>query len=243
MCILLDYLSFSSSLYSRRIYSGHIRALLETGCLPNIVSGTSAGSVIGAILCTRTDEELVDDLRPEIIHKHMTCFARPWLERIKSVWKTGNMFDQEDWNQLIKWFTNGDMTFEEAYQKTGRVFCITLSSTSKKAPPVLLNHLSAPNVVIASAVIASAAVPGFIPPVRLRYKDSKGNVRYYGKGGESYYDGSIRSDVRPQRFQLGDVVKFDSHSFFVLSFQLVILDPHFRFGRNAKRTVLHRVPV
>jgi len=176
-------------------HCGHIRALLETGCLPNIVSGTSAGSVIGAILCTRTDEELVNDLRPEAIYKYMTCFARPWLERIKSVWKTGNMFDQEDWNQLIKWFTNGDMTFEEAYQKTGRVFCITLSSTSKKAPPVLLNHLSAPNVVIASAVIASAAVPGFIPPVRLRYKDSKGNIRYYGKGGESYYDGSIRSDI------------------------------------------------
>ena len=177
-------------------HCGHIRALLETGCLPHIVSGTSAGSVIGAVLCTRTDEELIDDLRPEIIHKYMTCFARPWMERIKSVWKTGNMFDQKDWLDLIKWFTKGDMTFEEAYQRTGRVFCITLSSTSKKAPPVLLNHLSAPNVVIGSAVIASAAVPGFIPPVRLRYKDSQGVVRDYGKKGESFFDGSIRSDVR-----------------------------------------------
>lgn len=153
--------------------------------------------MIGAVLCTRTDEELVEDLLPEAIHKHMTCFARPWSERIKSVWKTGNMFDQDDWHKLIKWFTKGDLTFAEAYQRTGRVFCITLSSTSKKAPPVLLNYLSAPNVVIASAVIASAAVPGFIDPVRLRYKDSKGNIRLHGKGGgECYYDGSIRSDVR-----------------------------------------------
>ena len=176
-------------------HCGHIRALLETGCLPHIVSGTSAGSVLGAVLCTRTDEELVKDLMPEVIHKYMTCFARPWKERIKSVWKTGNMFSVDEWDNLIKWFTNGDMTFEEAYQRTGRVFCITLSSTSKKAPPVLLNHLSAPNVVIASAVIASAAVPGFIPPVRLKYKDSKGVVRYYGKNGESFFDGSIQSDV------------------------------------------------
>ena len=119
---------------------------------------------------------------------------------MKGVWKTGNMFSTEDWNELLQWFTNGDMTFEEAYQRTGRVFCITLSSTSKKAPPVLLNHLSAPNVVIASAVMASAAVPGFIPPVKLRYKDSKGVVRDYGKKGEVFFDGSIKSDVRTLAF-------------------------------------------
>jgi NTE family protein len=61
------------------------------------------------------------------------------------------------------------MTFAEAYRKTGRIFCVTLSSTTKKAPPVLLNYMTAPNVTIASAVVASAAVPGFIPPVRLQY--------------------------------------------------------------------------
>lgn len=60
-------------------HCGHIRALLETGCLPHIISGTSAGAVIGAVLCTRTDEELLDDIRPEVIVKHMTCFARPWM--------------------------------------------------------------------------------------------------------------------------------------------------------------------
>lgn len=113
------------------------------------------------------------------------------------------MFLQSDWLELIRWFARDDMTFEEAYQRTGRVFCITLSSTSKKAPPVLLNHLSAPNVVIGSAVIASAAVPGFIPPVTLRYKDSKGVVRDYGKKGEVFYDGSIRSDVRMPVLVLG----------------------------------------
>ena len=48
------------------------------------------------------------------------------------------------------------MTFEEAYRKTGRILCITLSSTTKKAPPVLVNYITAPNVTIASAVIASA---------------------------------------------------------------------------------------
>lgn len=84
------------------------------------------------------------------------------------------------------------MTFEEAYQKTGRTFCITLSATTKKAPPVLLNHVSAPNVVIASAICASAAVPGLIPPVRLKIKDANGVVRDQGRNrDELYWDGSI----------------------------------------------------
>lgn len=44
---------------------GHVMALYETDALPNIVSGTSAGAVVGAILCTRTPEELERDMKPE----------------------------------------------------------------------------------------------------------------------------------------------------------------------------------
>lgn len=50
---------------------GAVRALLETGLLPHIISGTSAGSVIGAMLCTRTDEELMKELTPEILAPRM----------------------------------------------------------------------------------------------------------------------------------------------------------------------------
>jgi predicted acylesterase/phospholipase RssA len=90
-------------------------------------------------------------------------------------------------------FTCGDMTFEEAYKKTGRVFCITLASTTKKAPPVLMNHISAPHVVIASAVVASASVPGFVEPARLLVKEPDGVVRSAGE--ETYFDGSIETDI------------------------------------------------
>ena len=88
----------------------------------------------------------------------------------------------------------GDMTFEEAYKKTGRLFCITVSATTKKAPPVLLNHFSAPNVTIASAIIASAAVPGFVPPVKLHYKLPSGQVCENFRD-QTYFDGSIDSDI------------------------------------------------
>jgi predicted acylesterase/phospholipase RssA len=87
-------------------------------------------------------------------------------------------------------FTCGKMTFEEAYKKTGRILCITLSATTKKAPPVLINYISAPNVTIASAVVASAAVPGFIKPVILQVKGRDGVVRNQSQNF-SYCDGSI----------------------------------------------------
>ena len=128
---------------------GVVSALHKEGLLPHIISGTSAGSVVGAILCTRTEEELQHDLRPEVLVEKLVCFSRPWKDRIKGVLQTGNMFLEEDWMKLIQWFTRGDTTFLEAYRRTGKIFCITLSSTSKKSPPVLLNYLSAPNVVIA----------------------------------------------------------------------------------------------
>lgn len=105
---------------------GHVRALLEMGCLPNIVSGTSAGSVVAAIVCTRTDEEIRRDLDPNVLVEHLKCFHLPWSKRMKNIWKNGCMFELEYWRELIKWFTCGDMTFEEAFKKTGRVFCITL---------------------------------------------------------------------------------------------------------------------
>lgn len=148
---------------------GHVAGLLEEGVLPSIISGTSGGSVIGAVVCTRTDEELRRDFDPRVLCKHLTCFDRSWSERIRSFWQNGNLFDFDEWLEKIQWFSCGQTTFAEAYKKTGRVFCVTLSCTTKKAPPVLINHLTAPNVTIASAVIASAAVPGFIPPVKLQY--------------------------------------------------------------------------
>lgn len=174
---------------------GIIKALLEMGCLPNIISGTSAGSVVGAIVCTRTDDEIRRDLDPAILATKLKCFSLPWSERVKNMWTKGCMLNYEDWRELIRWFTMGDMTFAEAFHKTGRVFCITLSATTKKAPAVLINHITAPNVVIASAVIASAAVPGLIHAVRLEVKRPDGTISFEGEQDQTYWDGSIEQDI------------------------------------------------
>ena len=60
----------------------------------------------------------------------------------------------------------------EAYQKTGRILNITVSGSDANTVPRLLNFLTAPNVVIWSAVIASCAIPFVFEPQELYIKRS-----------------------------------------------------------------------
>ena len=83
---------------------GHVLGLLEAGVLPSIISGTSGGSVIGAILCTRTDEEIRRDLNPEVLIQKLTCFDRPWSERLKSLVRNGCLFSFDIWLEKIQWY-------------------------------------------------------------------------------------------------------------------------------------------
>lgn len=173
---------------------GICKALFEEGVLPDVISGTSAGAVVGSFIATRTDEEIRRDLTSDVLLKHLTCFDKSWFECLCSMWSEGALFRQSDWLECIEWWTFGDMTFEEAFQKTGRTLSITLSVAGRTSPPVLLNHVTAPNVVVGSAVLASAAVPGFINPMRLRTKAADGSVRVK-EDLEMYFDGSITNDI------------------------------------------------
>lgn len=60
----------------------------------------------------------------------------------------------------------------------------------------LLNYITAPDVIIASAVIASSAIPHILQPVTLKCKDSKtGLVSDYLGSGAKWRDGSLRADI------------------------------------------------
>lgn len=52
----------------------------------------------------------------------------------------------------------GDMTFQEAYNKTGRILNITVNSRTDHGIPRLLNYLTSPDVVIWTAACASCAL-------------------------------------------------------------------------------------
>lgn len=64
----------------------------------------------------------------------------------------------------------GDLTFKEIHDKFKWTLNISITVANKTDETRLLNYLTAPNVVIWSAVLASAAIPGFFDPVELLMK-------------------------------------------------------------------------
>eukprot|EP00127_Corallochytrium_limacisporum_P004352 Clim_evm35s158 gene=Clim_evmTU35s158 len=195
---------------------GMVRAMLEAGCLPHILSGTSAGAVVCAVLGTRTDEELLETLKPEM-YENMTCFNDSYADRISNLWKYGTLFNPNIWLEKIKWHASGNMTFLEAYEKTGRIINLTATPSGNSRPPLLMNYLLTPHVTIGSAVVASSAVPGLVPSVNLLEKDSKGNLRPYHGDDTMWRDGAFTTDLPLQA--LGEMFNV---SYFIVS----QLNPH-----------------
>lgn len=138
---------------------GVIRALFDRGLLPSIITGTSAGSLMGAIVCTRSNEEINEILNPQLSERIRICNDQ-WSTLLVRIAKTGNLFDADKWCREAMWFCKGSMTFKEAYEKTGRIFNVSVIPYDPHSPPKLLNYITAPDCVIWSAVLASAAIPG-----------------------------------------------------------------------------------
>jgi predicted acylesterase/phospholipase RssA len=71
---------------------GVIKAFLDQGLLPRVITGTSAGGLIAALTCTRTDEELKVLLVPELAQRITACEdpISLWFKRFMN---TGARFD------------------------------------------------------------------------------------------------------------------------------------------------------
>lgn len=176
---------------------GVIRTLLEAKCLPKVLSGTSAGASVAAMVAVRTDEELAELLStPESVASRFTVLDEPWSVILRRLWRHGCMYDARRSAARIRrdLLLNRDMTFEEAYRRTGRILNIPVTSCSTHSPPTVLNYITTPTVTIWSAVLASCAIPGVLDPVQLVEKVD-GGTRPFGGHGSLWRDGSIKSDV------------------------------------------------
>ncbi|CAO3630213.1 unnamed protein product [Cunninghamella blakesleeana] len=186
---------------------GVIRALLDQKLLPPIITGTSAGSLMGAIVCTRTDDELREVLVPELAHR-IRIAHESWITKMTRYATTGAIFDSEHWCKEAQWFTRGSLTFKEAYERTGRIFNVSVVPFDPHSPPKLLNHITAPNCVIWSAILGSVAIPvedeliikkkKILNPVVLMQKIPYSNHLVPYNYGHRFKDGSLRTDIPTQ---------------------------------------------
>jgi len=252
---------------------GVVKTLMENNLMPRVIGGSSAGSILCAMIGTRTDEECVNDLFevrgtdspghsgvlrlnffrplpvgggsidsssalsipvPDAITK--SAVTRTWTEvynntagafhdakrtlqgfvpiplrhlssfmydivtgnrRASDVFKN----DTDHFRACVR-ANVGNFTFQEAFDRTGRILNIVVTPLNSSDPPRLLNYLTAPHVMVWSAAVASSSLPGVFEANRLVVKEADGWERYEsggGLGGQQFSDGSMEQDLPMQQ--------------------------------------------
>ncbi|KAI9883838.1 MAG: hypothetical protein M1823_004392 [Watsoniomyces obsoletus] len=225
---------------------GVVKALHLRGLLPRIITGTATGALIAALVAVHTEDELLDFLTGDGID--LTAFQQhkgtssngvvssssdnfwqrrtpSWLNtiqrRVTRFFREGYFLDVNILEECVR-ANVGDLTFEEAYARTKRVLNITVSTNTRGGVPNLLNHITAPNVLIWSAALASntsttpsssssssssssfyrtstttTTTPGLFPPVILKCKDEKGHIIPWGPAETTTFQAWTSSTYKP----------------------------------------------
>ena len=175
-------------------HHGVVQALIEQNLVPNVISGSSAGSVIAAMLGSQTDDELRDGffIRKRYHEADRTSMMDAILGRIAP--DQHEIIRERALDEIIP----QDLTFQEAYEHTGRYINISVSPAGKHQSSRLLNAITAPNVYVRAAVAASTSIPGVSPPIRLYAKGFDGKPRPYLES-RRWVDGSFSHDLPVRR--------------------------------------------
>ncbi|EDO15629.1 hypothetical protein Kpol_489p10 [Vanderwaltozyma polyspora DSM 70294] len=182
---------------------GVLATLFELDLLPRVISGSSAGAIIASILSVHHKDE-IPELLERVLESEFNIFkddsqksdSENLLIKISRSFKSGTWFDNQHLVNTMIMFL-GDLTFREAYNRTGKILNITVSPASLFEQPRLLNNLTAPNVLIWSAVCASCSLPGIFPSTNLYEKDPRtGETREWnGSSSVKFVDGSVDNDL------------------------------------------------
>ena len=170
------------------------KALWQQGLLPGVLSGSSGGAIVGGLVSTHADKDLEEIFEPEnLVHeverdqgllRHLSAL-KPEIAKPEEV-------------RLVLERLIPDLTFLEAYKRTGRHLNISIAAAEKHQTSRLLNAITTPNVYVREAVMASAAIPGFYPPVTLAAKNDVGKRQAY-LPTRKWVDGSLSDDLPAKR--------------------------------------------
>lgn len=175
---------------------GVVKTLLDEGLLPRVISGSSAGSIVAGALGTHTEPELEKFYDPANIVSEARSEAGTFS---RMFFGANPQIDVRDLEELIARMIP-NLTFQEAYEKTGRQISISIAPAEIHQRSRLLNAITSPNVFIRSAVMASCAVPGVFPPVTLMAKNQHDEAQPY-LPTRRWVDGSIADDLPAKRLQ------------------------------------------
>jgi predicted acylesterase/phospholipase RssA len=172
---------------------GVLKSLIEQELCPVVISGASAGAFVAAIVGTRSDDEYLALFDNNFLARALTANRN----NVKIGFGKNNNVDMRVIKQEMARMIP-DMTFLEAYEKTGRSINITISPAETRQTSRLLNHIASPNVTIRSAVLASSALPGIFPPAQLEGRNVHGKIVPY-LSSRRWIDGSFSQDLPAKR--------------------------------------------
>ena len=191
---------------------GVVKVLFQHHLLPRIITGVATGSLIAAMVATSTDPELrillqLREIKLDAFEEHKKGHREgPWYHRMWATIQrrsfrystTNHIFDIDVLRQFAK-DNLGDTTFDEAYQKTGRILNIVIAMSDTKGTPQLLNYITAPHVIIWSAVVASIATSHemYAPP-QLYCKSRSGSTAEFRAPDTAHHRGGRGCNQHPQ---------------------------------------------
>lgn len=183
---------------------GVVKALHRAGMLPKILAGSSAGSIMAAMVATRANdqemEELFDGTFSNATFSQAFDQKGSLRRKITRFLTTGRLFDIGKLSAILR-AQLGDVTFLEAFKASGRILNVTVSPASSCDSAMLLNHITAPDVLIWSACSASCAFPLLYEPVRLQSKSAAGHVIPAQDSDVRMCDGSLSADLPHDRLK------------------------------------------
>lgn len=153
---------------------GVVRALYFKGLLPRVIGGSAVGAAVASLVCTLTDSELIPvlvsitDVMGDVDKLNHDVDER-YGNVIENVFRKGYSQDILIFLKFVR-DTIGDLTFEEAYLKTQKILNIVVHPTNMLVPS-LLNYITAPNVIIWTAIYASIGTGVLSDNIQLYAKD------------------------------------------------------------------------
>lgn len=172
---------------------GVIKALWEQDLIPQVISGSSGGAMIAAIIGSRKHKEIGE----MTLKENLTTESELEIVLGKVSLLTNKGGTTEDLTEVVERLIP-DLTFEEAYKLSGLKINISIAPAEQHQKSRLLNAITSPNVMLREAVIASCSVPGVFPPVKLAAKNVKGERVPY-LPNHKWVDGSLSDDLPMKR--------------------------------------------
>ncbi|KAG5468408.1 hypothetical protein LSCM1_02388 [Leishmania martiniquensis] len=156
---------------------GVAKALYDAGLLPSVVYGSGSGALVATLVCCCTDLASLfhysggggNSTMEAAVLMGMSTDAslRKRLHRLLHSGEVCDLVSLADFLQR----TIGDVTFSEAYARTGRVLNIPFIAASPVLPRKkacvdvqLLNYLTSPDVIIRSAVLCAVCAESTLLP-------------------------------------------------------------------------------